>query len=49
MIRAIDWGRRKRKRDDRMLKDMGLSPEQALGPGPVFWSEWERLREPWLL
>lgn len=51
MTRAIDWGRRKRnrERDDRLLKDMGLSPEQALGPARVFWSDWERLREPWLL
>ncbi|BCH23724.1 hypothetical protein MesoLjLc_33820 [Mesorhizobium sp. L-8-10] len=51
MMRAIDWGRRKRnrERDDRLLKDMGLSPEQVLGPGRVFWSEWERQREPWLL
>lgn len=55
MMRAIDWTagirrtRKYRERDDRLLKDMGLSPEDAFGPARAFWSEWERLREPWQL
>jgi len=37
------------RRDERLLKDMGLSPEEAFGPARAFWSEWECLREPWQL
>lgn len=37
------------RRDDRLLRDMGLSPEQAFGQSRAFWSEWEGVREPWQL
>jgi hypothetical protein len=36
-------------RNDRLLRDAGLSAEQAFGPARVFWSEWKKRREPWLL
>jgi uncharacterized protein YjiS (DUF1127 family) len=53
MKRTIDWvtrrHRRRSERDDRLLKDMGLSREAAFGTAKAFWSEWERQREPWLL
>lgn len=41
--------RRYARRDDRLLRDMGLSPEQAFGQARAFWSDWERMREPWQL
>lgn len=36
-------------RNGRLLRDAGLSVEQAFGPAKVFWLEWRRRREPWLL
>lgn len=36
-------------RSDRLLRDAGLSAEQAFGPAKAFWLEWKRRREPWLL
>lgn len=37
------------KTDDRLLRDAGLTREDALGPEAAFRREWQRLREPWLL
>ena len=37
------------RRDDRLLRDAGLTREDALGPQGYFWSEWARLRAPWSL
>lgn len=37
------------RRDDRLLRDVGLTREEALGPQGYFWSEWTRTREPWSL
>ena len=35
--------------DERLLKDAGLSAEEAFGPSRMFWSEWRSVREPWQL
>ncbi len=37
------------RRDDRLLRDVGLTREEALGPAGYFWSEWARIRAPWSL
>lgn len=37
------------RRDDRLLRDAGLTREDALGPQGYFWSEWVRMRAPWSL
>jgi uncharacterized protein YjiS (DUF1127 family) len=55
MTQSTSWSLRSRqrgehpKRDDRLLRDAGLSPEEAFGPARVFWFEWRSLREPWQL
>ena len=55
MTRSTKWSLRSRQRgehpkhDERLLSDAGVSPEEAFGPGSVFWSEWRRQREPWQL
>jgi uncharacterized protein YjiS (DUF1127 family) len=55
MTRSTSWSLRSRRRgehpkhDERLLRDAGLSPEEAFGAGRVFWSEWRSLREPWQL
>lgn len=37
------------RRDDRLLRDVGLTREDVLGPQGYFWSEWTRIRAPWSL
>ena len=37
------------RRDDRLLRDVGLTRADALGPQGFFWFEWSREREPWSL
>ena len=37
------------RRDDRLLRDAGLTREEVLGPQGYFWSDWRRLRAPWSL
>jgi hypothetical protein len=37
------------RRDDRLLRDVGLTREDVLGPQGYFWSEWLRIRAPWSL
>lgn len=37
------------RRDDRLLRDAGLTREEALGAAGYFWSEWARIRAPWSL
>jgi uncharacterized protein YjiS (DUF1127 family) len=55
MTRSTNWSLRSRlrgehpKHDERLLKDAGLSAEQAFGPSRAFWFEWRRVREPWQL
>ena len=55
MTRSTKWSLRSRQRgehpkhDERLLRDAGLSPEEAFGPARVFWSEWRSQREPWQL
>jgi uncharacterized protein YjiS (DUF1127 family) len=55
MVRSTSWSLRSRQRkehpkhDQRLLRDAGLSPEEAFGPGSVFWSEWRSQRELWQL
>jgi uncharacterized protein YjiS (DUF1127 family) len=55
MTRSTNWSLRSRlrgehpKHDDRLLKDAGLSEEEAFGPSRAFWFEWRRVREPWRL
>ena len=55
MTRSTNWSLRSRlrgehpKHDERLLKDAGLSAEEAFGPSRAFWFEWRRLREPWQL
>jgi hypothetical protein len=48
MTRSTKWSLRSRqqhpKHDERLLRDAGLSPEEAFGPGSVFWSEWRSQR-----
>ncbi len=36
-------------RDDRLLRDAGLTRESVLGEVAYFWSEWSRQRDPWKL
>ena len=55
MTRSTNWSLRSRlrgehpKHDERLLKDAGLSAEEAFGPSRAFWFEWRRVREPWQL
>ena len=55
MTRSMNWRLRSRQRgehpklDERLLKDAGLSAEEAFGPSRMFWSEWRSVREPWQL
>lgn len=37
------------KRDDRLLRDAGLTREDVLGEAAHFWIEWSRQRAPWNL
>ncbi len=37
------------RRDDRLLRDAGLTRESALGEVAYVWSEWSRQRDPWKL
>ena len=37
------------RRDDRLLRDAGLTREDVLGPQGYFWSEWARIRADWSL
>ncbi|MDP3899227.1 MAG: DUF1127 domain-containing protein [Mesorhizobium sp.] len=37
------------KHDDRLLRDVGLSREDLVGPAETFWAEWRRTRETWSL
>jgi hypothetical protein len=37
------------RRDDRLLRDAGLTRESVLGEGAYFWSEWSLRRDPWNL
>src|SRR3546814_671749 len=37
------------RRDDRLLRDVGLTPESALGEARCFWYERSRRRDPWKL
>ncbi|MCV0397548.1 MAG: DUF1127 domain-containing protein [Rhizobiaceae bacterium] len=43
------YGRLLAKRDDRLLRDVGLTREDVLGAERYFWFEWMRIREPWAL
>lgn len=36
-------------RDERLMRDVGLSREFVLGPARSFWSQWQRHRELWRL
>ena len=35
--------------DDRLLRDIGVTREEALGVESTFWRELERTRKPWSL
>ncbi|CAM5406488.1 hypothetical protein MAUB1S_06915 [Mycolicibacterium aubagnense] len=35
------------RRDDRLLRDAGLSRDELLGEAAFFWAEWSRQRTPW--
>lgn len=35
------------KRDDRLLRDVGLTRESVLGEVGCFWSDWFRRSDPW--
>lgn len=37
------------RKDDRLLRDAGLTREGVLGEGAYFWIEWTRQRAPWNL
>ena len=37
------------RRDDRLLRDVGLTREGVLGEVGYFWSEWARQRDRWRL
>ncbi len=37
------------RRDDRLLRDAGLTRESGLGEVAYFWSEWSRRRDLWKL
>ncbi len=37
------------RRDDRLLRDAGLTRESVLGEVAYFWSEWSRQRDLWKL
>ncbi|CAG1008012.1 hypothetical protein RHIZO_03443 [Rhizobiaceae bacterium] len=49
----MDWfrkiGLQAQRGNDRMLRDVGLSPVEALGPSRVFWAQWRATRQPWRL
>ncbi|GIL02346.1 MAG: hypothetical protein BroJett030_22450 [Alphaproteobacteria bacterium] len=38
-----------RRRDDHLLRDIGLTREELLGPARAFWSDWLRRKQPWQL
>ena len=37
------------KRNDRLLRDAGLTREDALGVEAAFWQQWSREKMPWML
>jgi len=38
-----------RKRDNRLIGDIGLTREEILGPEKSFWREWLKIKAPWQL
>ena len=38
-----------KKGDDRLVRDIGLTREEILGPQRSFWSEWLKIKQPWQL
>ena len=42
-------GLKAQRGDDRMLRDVGLSPVDVLGPARLFWAQWRATRQPWQL
>lgn len=43
------WAAVVAKKDDRLLRDIGLTRREALGTSDYFWHEWNHSREPWSL
>jgi hypothetical protein len=37
------------KHDDRLIRDIGLTREEILGPEKSFWSQWLKQKTPWQL
>ena len=37
------------RHDDRLLRDIGLTREDVLGPEDAFLAEWNQIRAPWSL
>ncbi|MFH1795122.1 MAG: DUF1127 domain-containing protein [Pseudomonadota bacterium] len=37
------------RKDDRLLRDIGLTREEILGPEETFRAEWRRMRDTWNL
>jgi hypothetical protein len=37
------------KHDDRLIRDIGRTREELLGPEKAFWSEWLKVKAPWQL
>ncbi|MEC9342925.1 MAG: hypothetical protein VYD64_03670 [Pseudomonadota bacterium] len=37
------------KHDDRLIRDIGRTREDILGPEQAFWTEWRRIKAPWQL
>ena len=35
------------KHGDRLVRDIGLTRDEILGPKRSFWSEWLRIKAPW--
>ena len=37
------------RHDDRLIRDIGLTREEIMGPEKTFWSQWLKQKEPWQL
>ncbi|MCG6857803.1 MAG: hypothetical protein LJE67_07025 [Salaquimonas sp.] len=37
------------KHDDHLIRDIGLTRAEILGPGRFFWSQWLKTKLPWRL
>lgn len=47
--RSGRWSDLVEKHDDRLIRDIGMTREEILGPEAEFWSQWLKQKQPWML